>query len=388
MREKIQTPLIKRLISPVSVLILVLVSQLFPGVDLTHHLETSRLYHEMIIQGTVLFKNPYLMAGQQPTFTYGIPFYIIAGVLWSLFGRFTIDVLMFLTTFFSFLVMRKMVKDENSQTMAILLLWGFVIPDSYIAYCANFFLWFAAYLYLKGKRHYQIPLAIAYFTHPFSIAVGLYYAYKERKHLIFIGAFLLYYFIITFMFASQGNTILPNIIHTFIARVAIGIFPVLLQEKIHKKFLKIASVTLVGVIIISNVVLFLAIEHMQIRGFYENYHTLFNAFPNISGNMRVVDYNNLPSAYYFHKKGLTINTGSFFENWIPRTKRKWKSVEEYQHYLKQNHINYVLICKRCGGIIFPGADTAEKAILSQNYSTIWENQCYRLYCIDCVEETP
>ena len=117
MREKIQMPPIQRLISPVSVLILVLVSQLFPGVDLTHHLETSRLYHEMIIQGTVLFKNPYLMAGQQPTFTYGIPFYIIAGVLWSLFGRFTIDVLMFLTTFFSFLVMRKMVKDENSQTM-------------------------------------------------------------------------------------------------------------------------------------------------------------------------------------------------------------------------------------------------------------------------------
>ncbi len=111
MREKIQTPLIKRLISLVSVLILVLVSQLFPGVDLTHHLETSRLYHEMIIQGTVLFKNPYLMAGQQPTFTYGIPFYIIAGVLWSLFGIFNIYVMMFINTFFSFLVMRNIVKD-------------------------------------------------------------------------------------------------------------------------------------------------------------------------------------------------------------------------------------------------------------------------------------
>jgi hypothetical protein len=387
MREKIQTPLIKRLISPVSVLILVLVSQLFPGVDLTHHLETSRLYHEMITQGTVLFKNPYLMAGQQPTFTYGIPFYIIAGVLWSLFGRFTIDVLMFLTTFFSFLVMRKMVKDVNYQTMALLLLWGFVIPDSYIAYCANFFLWFTAYLYLKGKRHYQIPLVIACLTHPFSIVVGLYYAYKERKNSILIGIFIFYYLIITYVFASQGNTILPNIINTFIARVAIGIFPIILQENIRKKIVRITSISLVALVSISNGVLFLLVEPMQLRGFYGGYQTLYNTFPNISGNMRVVDYDYLPSAYYFHKKGLTINTGSFFESWIFPSRRKWGGAQEYQQYLKKHYIDYVLICKRCG-TIFPGVHPTEKAILSQNYSTIWENYYYKLYCIDCAEQAP
>lgn len=58
---------------PILGLLLVLVSQTVPGIDLTHHLETSRVYHEMIAQGVILLRNPYLLAGQQATFTYGIP---------------------------------------------------------------------------------------------------------------------------------------------------------------------------------------------------------------------------------------------------------------------------------------------------------------------------
>lgn len=361
-------------------LMLVVVSQLVPGIDLTHHLETSRVYHEMIAQGRVILKSPYLLAGQQSTFIYGIPFYTVAGILWFLFGKFTIDFLMFLTSLLSFFVMRRVVKNVSHQTMALVLLWGFVIPDSYIAYSANFFLWLTAYLYLEGGRRYQIPLAIACLTHPFSIAVGLYYAYKERKNVVLIGIFLLYHLIITFVFASQGSMVLPNIINTFIARVAIGIFPVLLHENLSKKIIRIVSVSLVVLVSLSNIILFLLVEPMQIRGFYEEYQMLYKTFPNISGNMRVIDYDYLPSAYYFHKKVLTINTGSFFESWIPQTRRKWESAQEYQQYLEEHHIDYVLICKKCG-TIFPGAHPTEKALLSQHYPTIWENQYYKLYCI-------
>jgi hypothetical protein len=366
---------------PIFVLILVLVSQAIPGIDLTHHLETSRVYYEMIAQGEVLTRNPYLLAGQQATFTYGIPFYAVSGLLWFLFGRFTVDILMLLISLLSFFIMRKIVKDVFYQTISLLLLWGFVIPDSYIAYCANFFLWLTAYLYIRGKGSYRIPLAVACLTHPFSVVVGLYYVYKERNNGILVGIFLCYHLVITFVFASQGNVALPNIINTFIARVAIGLFPLLLHEKIRGKIIKTASVTLAGAIIIANVVLFLLIEPMQLRGFYEGYHTLFKKFPDISGNMRVVDYDYLPSAYYFHKKGLTINTGSFFESWIPATRRKWTDREEYQQYLGEHHIDYVLTCKECGAI-FPGAHPTEKAILSRNYQPVWENQYYTLYTIE------
>jgi len=341
----------------------------------------------MMVEGRFLLKNPYLLAGQQSTITYGIPFYAIGGILWFLFERFTIDLLMCLTTLFSFLVIRRIQPSVGYLTMALILLWGFIIPDSYIAYCANFFLWLTAYLYLKGKRYYQIPLAIACFTHPFSIVVGLYYVYRDRKNAILMGIFLLYYLIISFMFTSQGSLVLPNIINTLVARVAIGLFPILLHEDFSKKIIRIASISLVTLVSISNVVLFLLVEPMQIRGFYEEYKTLFNDLPTISGNMRVVDYNYLPSAYYFHKRGLTVNTGSFFESWILPTRRKWNGVREYQQYIKSHHIDYVLTCKECGAV-FPGVHPTEKALLSSHYPLIGENHYYSLYRTQAGREMP
>jgi len=368
-------------------LIILICSQFFPGIDLTHHLETARMYNEMMVEGRFLLKNPYLLAGQQSTITYGIPFYTIGGILWFLFGRFTIDLLMCLTTVFSFFVIRRITCNAGYQTMALISIWGFIIPNSYIAYCANFFLWLTAYLYLKGKRYYQIPLAIACFTHPFSIVVGLYYAYKERKNILLIGIFLFYYLIITFIFTSQGSMVLPNAINTLVARVAIGLFPILLHEDFSKKIIRIASISLVTLVSISNVVLFLLVEPMQIRGFYEGYQTLFEDFPNISGNMRVVDYDYLPSAYYFHKRGLAVNTGSFFESWIHQTRRKWAGAKEYQQHMERHLIGYVLTCKKCGAI-FPGVHPTEKAILSSGYPLIWENQYYNLYRIYISGEMP
>ena len=171
---------------------------------------------------------------------------------------------------------------------------------------------------------------------------------------------------------------LPNVINTLIARVAIGIFPVMLHENIKRKIITTVSVSLVVLVAISNIVLLLLVEPMQIRGFYEDYKTLFKDLPPIAGNMRVVDYNYLPSAYYFHKSGLTINTGSFFESWIPPTRRKWKDIQEYQQHIKRHHIDYVLTCKECGAV-FPGVHPTEKALLSSHYPLIGENQYYSLY---------
>ena len=285
------------------------------------------------------------------------------------------------------LLIKKILSNVGYLTIALILLWGFIIPDSYIAYCANLFLWLTAYLYLQGKRYYQIPLVIACFTHPFALVVGLYYVYRDRKNGILIGVFLLYYFIISFIFTDQGCVPLPNIINTLLARVAIGIFPILLHEKIRRIILTALNVSLVVLVTISNIILFLIIEPMQIRGFYEEYKTLFKDLPTISGNMRVVDYNYLPSAYYFHKRGLTINTGSFFESWILPTRREWNDLQEYQQYIMSNHIDYVLTCKECGAV-FPGVHPTEKAILSSGYPLIGENHYYSLYKTQAHREIP
>ena len=350
-------------------LCMLIFSQCFPGMDLTHHLETARLYHEMIREGRFILQSPYLLEGQQYTFTYGIPFYAVAGLLWFVFDRFTIDLIMFLITLLSFAILRRMINKVGYQAMALAMLWGFVIPDSYIAYCANGLLWLTAYLYGKGKRYYQIPLALACLTHPFSVIVGFYYAYRERRLLILIGMFLVYHLIISFLFVSQGHMVLPNIINTMVARVVIALVPVLLQEAMYKKITKAVSLALVGLVCLSNVVLFTLVEPMQVYGYYEAYQRLFNAFPHISGTMRVVDYDYLPSAYYFHEEGLTITTGSFFEGWIVQTRTKWDYEREYQQYLDDHDIDYVLVCKACGAV-FPGAHPSETAILSARYPAV------------------
>jgi len=365
---------------PSIILIILIISQFFPGIDLTHHLATTRLYHEMLTEGRFLLKNPNLLAGQQSTITYGIPFYILGGLVWSIFERFTIDFLMGVTTLFSFLVVRKICDNIIYQATSLVLLWGFIIPDSHIAYCANFFLWLTAYLYLKKSKFYQIPLAIACLTHPFSLVVGFYYAYRERKNVLLIGSFLVYHFIISFMFAAQGSIVLPNIINTLIARVLIGIYPVLLHENIRKKIISTVSISLVALISLSNVVLFLLVEPMQLVGFYKEYRELITDLPRLSGSIRVVDYDYLPSAYFLNQKGLTVTTGSFFESWIPQTRKKWKGIEEYRQHAQDSNLNYVLICKRCG-TIFPGAHPSETSILSTFYTKVWENEYYILYSI-------
>ncbi len=371
---------------------LLILVQFFPGVDLTHHLEASRLYHEMIAQGIVYLKSPYLLAGEQLTITYGSAYYLLAGLLWYVFERFTVDALIIISTLLSFLIIVKMTDSLRYRLIALLFISAMSIPDAYVACLANLFLWLAAYMFKKGKKYYQVPLIIGCLSHPFSIIVGLYYAYKDKRNIIIIVIAAAYFLAIATIFTSQGNIILPNIfLIALLGRAFIGLYPILLNQKLHQKVVS-WSIALVAVgVIPCNAVQFLIIEPNQVHGFYDNYRSLFKNFPNIKGNMRAVDYNYLPSAYYFHQKGLTINTGSFFESWVHNTRRDWKSVEEYERNLKDNNISHILICKKCGTgslapvqkqaflVGDPGVNPLEKKVLAERHKLIWENEYYKLY---------
>jgi hypothetical protein len=255
------------------------------------------------------------------------------------------------------------------------------IPDAYVASLANVLLWLTAYMFIKGKKYYQIPLIISCLSHPFSIIVGLYYAYKEKKNIVIILIATLYYIAISSIFTIQGNIVLPNLLPTMLARVFIGLYPILFYERFRQKIVAASSALFIIGMILSNTLQFIIIEPHQISGLYEDYQSLFKEFPRIKGNMRVVDYNYLPSAYYFHQRDLTINTGSFFESWIYNTRRNWDSMDEYESYLKDNNISHVLLCKKCGSI-FPGVNQLEKEVLSEKHKLLWENEHYELYLGD------
>ena len=382
--------------------------QFFPGIDLTHHLEAARLYNEMITNKVLYLKNPYLLAGEQLTIVYGPIFYLLAGIAWFFFKRFTIDILILVSVLLSFVLIINLTDKLRYRLIALILLSGLSVPDAYVGCLVNLLLWLTAYLFIKGKRYYQIPLIIGCLAHPFAIIVGLYYAYKDKRNRAVIIIATLYFIIIGAIFTLQGNAILSNFVPTMIARVFGGLYPLLLYERLREKVVAwLSSVVAIG-IILSNILQFVIVEPGQIRGFYEDYQSLFEDFPSIKGNMRVVDYNYLPSAYYFHQKGLTINTGSFFESWIYNTRRNWKSVNEYESYLKDNDISYILLYKKSfklpkmlepitvllhyflvdhGGVnhrgsVFPGASQMEEDILSERHKLIWENGYYKLYLRD------
>lgn len=352
--------------------------QFFPGIDLTHHLEASRLYHEMITNRVIFLNNPYLLAGEQLTIVYGSIFYLLAGIVWFFFERFTLDILSTVSILLSFLLIVNLTERLGYRLIALLFLSAMSIPDAYVANFANLLLWLTAYMFIKGKKYYQVPLVISCLSHPFSIIVGLYYAYKDRKNIVIIVISTLYFIAIGAIFTFQGNIVLPNVLIAVIGRAFIGLYPILFYEKFSQRIMARSIMIIAIGVIPCNILQFVLIEPYQMRGFYEGYHSLFKGFPTIKGNMRVVDYNYLPSAYYFHQEGLTINTGSFFESWIYNTRKNWDSVEEYENYLKDNNISYVLICKKCGSI-FPGVNQLEQDVLLERHKLIWENDYYKLY---------
>jgi len=278
----------------------------------------------------------------------------------------------------SFLIIINFTEKSRYRLIALLFISAMSIPDAYVASFSNLLLWLTAYMFMKGKKYYQIPLIISCLSHPFSIIVGLYYAYKDKKNIVIIVISTLYFIAISVIFTIQGNIVLPNLLPTMIARVFIGVYPILFYERFSKKIVALSSVLFTIGIILSNTLQFVIIEPSQISGFYEGYRGLFKDFPQIKGNIRVVDYNYLPSAFYFHQEGLTINTGSFFESWIYSTRRNWDSMEEYERFLKDKNISHILICKKCGSV-FPGVNQLEKEVLLERHKLIWENEHYRLY---------
>ena len=59
---------------------LFILSVFFNGLDLTHHTHNSWLYNQMIRNWDYYSTDPYL--GEQITYAYGVPAYIVGGLLW------------------------------------------------------------------------------------------------------------------------------------------------------------------------------------------------------------------------------------------------------------------------------------------------------------------
>lgn len=377
----------------------------------------------MIINHEFYAYDPYLLSGEQLTFNYGIIAYPLAGLLWFVFSYFTIDVLMAVITVIDFILLSKLLKKHSILLSIILLSLSFhVAGDTYVAHFSNMLFWWGVYSFYRKKRFWQVPIILACINHPAIIAPAAYFILKDKKLLAVIGVLLAYFVSISYFFA-QSSSFHFYLFFVFLFRLIICLSPVILIEDFFgelkksiqgfdkmisrvdknysKKFVKkseeninvlrkivffkipliyVILIVIATIILTQNIIyliffntnnLFLLTSLNQVQS------SLFNGFPNISGEIRTIDYLWLPSLIYFNEN-ITLTEGSFRENNVIKIENEpfyWSNRSEYSFFVQKDSFDYVLFCKLCS------PPTNEKEFLDDYYSLVWENEYYYLYSV-------
>ncbi|PIU88774.1 hypothetical protein COX58_03400 [archaeon CG_4_10_14_0_2_um_filter_Archaea_38_6] len=410
-------------------LILLLLFQFNTGLDLTHHVHNAWLFHEMILNHEFLAHDPYLLEGEQLTFTYGIIAYPVAGISWFLFSFFTIDVLMFIITIVDFLILRELLKKDSLLLGIIILSLSFhILGDTYVAHFSNMLFWLGVLMFYKKKNYWQIPIILSCINHPVYIIPSLYFVLKDKKLLAIIGALILYFITLAYLFAQTGeaSSYLPLV---FLFRLLIAMSPIILIEdvfreiykniynlgesikkniknkEVHKTSNKIVKesrkninlikeflmfkiplvyvilVVCITIIITQNIIFLVGLNPNNLF-FLTSPDTIktefFQGFPNITGTVRTIDYLWLPTLLYTNEN-MTLTEGSFRENNninlnLGLGSFYWTN-ESYAEFVNSSDFNYVLICVQCN------PPTNEGEILDGNYPLVWSNDYYKLYSI-------
>ncbi|VVB75535.1 Uncharacterised protein [Candidatus Tiddalikarchaeum anstoanum] len=369
------------------VLIIMLLSLFVNGMDLTHHLHNSWLYNQMIEKLDFLGTDPYFQS--QITYAYGVPAYLLSGLLWSIFSIHTVDILMGIFLVIEYVLLIKWFKNDDTWIWALMLVnLFFTTWDSYVAAFSNCLFWIASYAYFNKKNWWSIPLLIAAFNHPFTFASSLFFAVHSPALLVPLSAVMTYFVIAGKLFTS--NIFLPiYTIFVLVIRVIINLLPIMvlsskgkiklndmkILETLSKVKLKLPALLLI-LILVGSTELFLAIYALTYQPPKSMIDiTMFEGIPLVNGTVRAVDYISLPSVYILPSYNFTLEAGSFREN-NPQhmIKITWANASDYLHFLEGNNISYVLFCKMCN------PQSNEREMLN-SFNLTWENDYYYLYKI-------
>ena len=99
------------------VIIFFVVAQLYPGSDLMHHLHHAWLYNQMLVKSEIITHDPGLLGGEQFVFTYGVPVYFFASLLYPLLSFLTVDFLMLVTNVFLLILFADWFKNDKLVTI-------------------------------------------------------------------------------------------------------------------------------------------------------------------------------------------------------------------------------------------------------------------------------
>lgn len=352
------------------IFIVLIITQITISVDLTHHIRTSYIYNSMFSEQRIILFDPQLSA-KELIFSYGIPAYIISGLLWYLVGAFSVDLVMILLIIFTGFIVNRLYKKNINKLFAMCVLIALISTDSFIALFANTFFWWGLLLY-KEKKNYLLPLIVASISHPFALIASIYFLFKLKKNLLWWVPIFAFYIVLFLLFPHEYFYTFFAFFKLILAltiRIIIFYVPFM-----NKKLLMVAGI----VILVAT----LSIDLMNnyFFSFSNPFHLVFedslSGFLDINGILRVVDYTYLPVLSQLHKLNIILEQGSFFENNQIKSNFfiEWESKEDYFNYLNQNNISHVLFCKYC-------IQRTNEFYFFNDSSMVWENKYYSLFIV-------
>jgi hypothetical protein len=332
----------------------------------------------MMVENTILLKDPYLLDGEQYSFIYGVTGYLISAVFYPFFTYLTIDALMFLLSIINLVLLSKLIKKNNLTFIIVLFsILTFPLQDSYIIYLSLTLFWVALVMY-KNKRNWKIPLFIACFNHPVTLIPSLYFLFKDKRGWLIISApIIVYYVISSFLFSSSLVFHISYFVN-IILRAIIFLSPILVEKNINfikkvfkhpSQFIMKSTLVVITLLIIFNETNFnlLTLPHKELLT-----NDVSEGFQLINGSIRVVDYAFLPAVYHFPKNNIILGVGAYRENNpINNYHQLYRTLNDYKEGVEV--YDYVLHCKYCNPPV------NDKLYLDEYFNKVGENDYYFLY---------
>ncbi len=366
------------------IMIIVAAVLVLPGSDIYSNIHWAWLYNHMIGQGAMLEKDFSMLSGNQALYGVGVFSHLLAGLGWSLFGKFTIKI--FEVALFAgiALLSLKIFRNKNMLFFWYALLFiKILLPDSYPYLLSAFLFYLGVYLIkrFRDKPYGDIAVSVAGLNHPYAAVSNMVTLFSGRIPLFLASAavLLVQLLVIKYVFLAGAVDFEPDNILDLAIRSAVLLFPFAaeLAPKFLSRLMSLRAAyyaTLAGILFIYPV-FFVPFEVGWKEGLNCYYTKTYDEIPKLEGNVRIVD-DCRAWIYLFPLKGMVTSLSPYFEGQHYQT--KWGK-EEYISYLRQTNTSYVIFCKDCEIRTKTLKETGEIEILNGNFPVYAELEWYTIF---------
>jgi len=361
-------------ISKVILFILMLVMPLAVCNDFSHHTHNIRLYNEMIKNREFRLYDPYYQAKQVVVF-YGIPVYLLGGILYNIFGIYTLPVMLEMIVIFSFLGLRK-IAGGNKAYFLMMILFSTLSSNALIFPPTMVLFWCIILLYRRKNKYYFVPLILSAMNHPYGMIGALFFIFKRKKNFLWYLPLSFFYF---YMYQYTKHYSPIGIMSTILIYRTLLMFAPLLEGMRLPIFNeKVGALFFFSWIAFCPAVYYVWFNLRYLnQGYGFFYSDPISGIPAPNGSIvRVLDRLSSPVDIYIFEHDFKKEQGSFFE--LDNTKpivgfHEWENFDEYNLYLEEKNVSHILLAK----YYFPKSN--EISFLVNNFNIVWENEYYYLY---------